>query len=339
MLNNKLIIIIIAIVLVISIGVTVAIIIANNENTKDVSDVVYSTIISDTPITPNNSIKIPVFIGNTELSEERAELLEKGILTEIERLSTGTPKEDENGNFLTDEYGILMYESNCDVDYTEMQKNLAVIINYFADKNYSNEAIFQIQRYYFHYARSFAKYETKNVIEKMELCFPAGGTNPDDLTKKAEEIFGQIREDGFPFVFEAPVEIANIQVMFCAVKAWGNTVLKDDEETICIFDEIYSGNKIEQNLEGWLHKIINEMSLFGYGEKELIIAQLLYAGSLSETEYRYDLIDAMRMCISCEQEQSIEDLKVAVQTVFDVNVEYNIALMDYLEGLTVYGDV
>ena len=234
MLNNKYLIIIISIVLVVSIGVTVALVVINKDDSPYLPDVTDDPIISDTPITPDDPIQIPVFLGNAELSEDRAALLDKGIIAEIERLSTGTPKQDENGNFLVDDHGVLIYESNCDVDYGEMERNLAVIINYFADKGYTDEAIFQIQRYYFHYARSFAKYETENVIEKMELCFPAEGTTPDDLTKKAEEVFGQIREDGFPFVFEAPVEIADIQVVFCAVKPWGDTVLMEEKETLSL---------------------------------------------------------------------------------------------------------
>ena len=136
MLNNKYFIIIISIVLVISIGVTVALVVINKDDTPDIPGVTDDPIISDTPITPDDPIQIPVFLGNAELSEDRAALLDKGIIAEIERLSTGTPKQDESGNFLTDDHGILIYESNCDVDYTEMEKNLAVIINYFADKGY-----------------------------------------------------------------------------------------------------------------------------------------------------------------------------------------------------------
>ena len=92
----------------------------------------------------------------------------------------------------------------------------------------------------------------------------------------------------------------------------------------------------ERNLEGWLHKIVNEMCDFGYGEKDLVIAQLLYSGSLAETEYRHDLIEAIRMCIPSEKEPTIEELKVSVQEIFDVNIEDNVALMDYLEGVTAY---
>lgn len=336
MLNNKYLIIIISIVLVISIGVTVALVVINKDGTPDPPDVTEDPIISDTPIIPDKPSQIPVFLGNADLSDERTALLDGGILAEIERLKTGVPKEDGEGNYLTDEHGILIYETSYVVDYPDMETNLAVIINHFADKGYTEEAIIQIQRYYYHFARTFTEYDTEELFEKIALCFPAEGTTPEDLTLKAEEVFGQIRDDGFRFVFKEPDKIAEICAVFCDVKAWGNTELSEDREKLCIFNELYSGNESERNLEGWLHKIINEMADFGYGEKELVIAQLLYAGSLSETEYRYDLIEAMRSCISCEQEQTPEELLLAVRIVFDVNIEDNVALMDYLDGVTVY---
>lgn len=334
--NKKWLIIIAAVVLVISIGVAVALVVINNNDTPDTPDVTDDPNISDTPITPDNPIQIPVFIGNTELSEERSALLDSGIIAEIERLKMGVPKEDDKGNYLTDEHGILIYESSYVVDYPDMETNLSVIINHFADKRYTEEAIIQIQRYYFHFARTFTEYDTEELFEKISLCFPAEGTTPEDLTLKAEEVFGQIRDDGFRFVFEEPDKIAEVCAVFCDVKAWGNTELSEDREKLCIFNELYSENESERNLEGWLHKIVNEMADFGYGEKELVIAQLLYAGSLAETDYRYDLIEAMCSCISCEQEQTPEELLLAVRNVFDVNIEDNVALMDYLDGVTVY---
>ena len=42
------------------------------------------------------------------------------------------------------------------------------------------------------------------------------------------------------------------------------------------------------------------------------------------------------MCIPSEKEPTIEELKVSVQKIFDVNIEDNVALMDYLEGVTAY---
>lgn len=144
MLNNKPLIIIAAIILLLSIGVTVALVVTNNDDTPDTPDVTDDPIVSDTPITPDNPIQIPVFIGNTELSEERSELLDSGIIAEIERLKTGVPKEDEEGNYLTDEHGIVIYETSYVVDYPDMETNLVVIINHFADKGYTEEAIIQI---------------------------------------------------------------------------------------------------------------------------------------------------------------------------------------------------
>lgn len=112
MLNNKYLIIIISIVLVISIGVTVALVVINKEGTPDPPDVTDDPIISDTPIIPDKPSQIPVFLGNADLSDERTALLDGGILAEIERLKTGAPKEDGEGNYLTDEHGILIFESS-----------------------------------------------------------------------------------------------------------------------------------------------------------------------------------------------------------------------------------
>lgn len=297
-------------------------------------------IAGEPPVTSPESndevIVVKPFEGNSTLTDKRKQLLETAILDEIALYKKGSPLCDEYGSILTDEHGILIYVSNALVDYDGVETNLAVIINHFADKGYSDEAIRQLQRYYFNYARAFAKYHTENILDKLELCFPPNGTTPDELTEKAKDVFGQIREDGFPFVFEEPVPVKELPVPFCAVKAWGDTSLTVEREKLCIYDLISSENESEFNLEGWLHKIVNEMSDFGYGEKEIIVAQLLYAGSLVDTEYRHDLLDAMRQCMPLEAEPTIEEFKMHVQNRFDVNIEDNVALMDYLEGRTAY---
>jgi len=334
--NHKPFWIVMAVFLIIAVALVIALMVVNVEKEGNIPPVTEETILSDTSVTTVPIIQLPVLKGNTTLTEERAVLLDTGILAEIERLCTGTPKEDETGNFLTDEQGQLIYESNCDVDYSEMEENLSVIINHFADKGYTDTAILQIQRYYFHYARAFAKYQTENVLEKMERCFPADGTNPEDLTKQAKEVFGQIREDGFPFVFEAPVAVSDIKVVFGAVKPWGNTTLSEEREALCIYDWLNSGCESQRNLEGWLHKIINEMADYGYGEREMLLAQILYAGSLVEAEYRYDIMDALRACIPTEKEATVETWLRNVQSIFDVNLLDNVAFLDYLEGKTAY---
>ncbi len=338
MLNNRLFIIIAVIVLLIlALGAGLFFVFNNNEYTPSIAE--QPSVTNITSVTypfDDEIIIVKPFEGNASLSDARKSLLETNILDEIVLYKKGSPKCDEFGNVLTDEHGVVIYESNALVDYDEVETNLAIIINYFADKNYSSEAIHQLQRYYFNYARAFAKYNTENVLERLELCFPSNGTTPNELTKKAEEVFGQIREDGFQFVFETPVPVKEQEIAFFAVKAWGNTTLTIERERFCIFELWYSGNEYERNLEGWLHKIINEMSDFGYGEKEIIIAQLLFSGSLIDTEYRCDLMEAIYQCIPVEIEHSFEELKLMVQNKFDVDIEENIALMDYLEGKTSY---
>lgn len=335
MLNNRFFIIIV-IIIGLLVGVIGGVIFAMRDDGTEPEDTTPST--NETITAPSESeiTVIDPIEGNSTLSEERMALLDTSILADIERLKTGVPKEDENGYYLTGENGIIIYEANYVVDYTDMEKNLAVIINHFADMGYSDEAVVQIQRYYYHFAKTFEEYKTDELFEKIALCFPKEGTNPEDLTVKAEEVFGQNRDDGFHFVFEPLEPIADITVVFCNVKAWGNTELSDENEKLCIYDACLSDAETEGTLEGWLHKIVNEMRDFGYGEKEIITAQLLYAGSLCEIEYRYDLMECIRECIPSDKEISIEELAVNVQNTFDVNIEDNVALIDYLEGVTSY---
>ena len=335
MLNNRFFIIAV-IIIGLLVGVIGGVIFAMRDDGTDPEDTTPS--IGETSSTPSESeiTVIEPFEGNTILSEERKALLDTSILADIERLKTGVPKEDENGYYLTDENGIIIYEANYAVDYTDMEKNLAVIINHFADMGYSDEAVLQIQRYYYHFAKNFEEYETKELFEKIALCFPKEGTNPDDLTVSAEEVFGQNRDDGFHFVFEPLEPIADITVIFCDVKAWGNTELSDENEKLCIYEAWLSDAETNGTLEGWLHKIVNEMRDFGYGEKEIVVGQLLYAGSLCEIEYRYDFMECIRACIPSDREITIEELAVNVQNTFDVSIEDNVALMDYLEGVTAY---
>jgi len=339
MLNNRLFLIISLVVpLIVALIIGCFFIFGNDEKPPVGTD--EPPVTDDLPVTPpeynDDVIVVKPFEGNATLSNDRKQLMETAILDEIALYKKGSPLCDEYGNILTDEHGILIYVSQALVDYDDVETNLAIIINHFADKGYSDDAIRQLQRYYFNYARAFAKYNTENILDKLELCFPPNGTTPDELTKKAEEVFGQIREDGFPFVFEEPIPVQELPVTFCAVKAWGNTTLTTERERLCLYELISSDNESERNLEGWLHKIVNEMSDFGYGEKEIIVAQLLYTGSLAEIEYRHDLLEVIRQCIPLEVEPSIEEFKLKVQNCFDVNIEDNIALMDYLEGQTAY---
>ena len=331
--SKKTFIILFVVLAVTIVGVLVTIFLIRDKK-DDSTKVPISTI---SPSDTVNKTTIPKMDGESELSNERKEILDKNIISQIKAMEKGVLMEDENGNYLTDENGQLLYEGVIAIDYSNVENNLSVIINAFADKNYTDEAIRQIQRYYYQYCWTFVNYPTDEIIEKIALCFPSDGTDSETLTKKANEVFGQNRKDGFAFVFEETPDLAEIKVEFNNVKAWGNTSASEKYEWLCVHDYFYSDEVYDRNLEGWLHKIINEMSDYGYGEKEILIAQLLYVGSLSVTEYRYDLIDCMRQCISIERELTTEELKENVQRVFDVDIENNLPLMQYLDGETVYG--
>ena len=322
--------IIVAVVLLLIIASVIAVVLLNQNQSAEVPT------ITDTENDSDYPIKVPIILGDTELSEDREELLDKNIIAHIKLMQRGYIKEDENGSYLTDEKGRLIYEYTGAVDYSNVEDNLRVMINTFSDMEYTAESIKQIQRYYFHYCASLAKYDTRDLTQKIALCFPPEGTNSEDLTKNAEKVFGQMRYDGFYFVFEESEAVAELKIEFYNVKAWGNTELSENRAHLCIIDEWYVGDGYDRNLEGWFHKLINEMSDNGYGDKDIITAQLLFAGSLAQSEYRHDLMDGIYQCISSEREKSIDELKEDVQSFFGVNIEDNISLIEYLEGVTVY---
>ena len=89
--------------------------------------------------------------GNTVLSEEREVLLEKNIVSLIDQTTAKSPVVGEDGNYVTDKEGNLVYEDVVTVDYTNVKENLTVIVNAFADAGYPDEVIRYVQRFYFIY--------------------------------------------------------------------------------------------------------------------------------------------------------------------------------------------
>lgn len=274
---------------------------------------------------------IPAYTGNTELTDERKAYLNQGILSEIERTMAGVPVADESGSILTDENGAFIYEATTAFDFTNVEHNLAIIINHFADKGYTFEAIQQIQRMYFHYSSNYSKYEIDELLGKLEACFPYNGTTPEALTEKAKEVFGHVREDGFPFVFEDAV-VAEFSFYFCDVKPYFNEELSEEDEMICIFDIWHSEEnaEYERNLELWCHKIVKELQKKNMNEEAIIAAQILYAASLADTEYRATLIADLAHCFADEAMYDITVFNDRVYEIFGVNIEDNVPLMEYL---------
>lgn len=274
---------------------------------------------------------IPAFSGNTELSDEREAYLNQGILSEIERTMAGVPVADEYGSILTDEKGSFIYEATTAFDFTNIENNLAIIINHFADKGYTFDAIQQIQRMYFHYSSNYSKYEIDDLLEKLEACFPSNGTTPEALTDTAKEVFGHVREDGFPFVFEDAV-VAEFSFYFCDVKPYFNEELSEEDEMICIFDIWHSEENAvyERNLELWCHKIVKDLQKKNMDDEAIIAAQILYAASLADTEYRATLIDDLVRCFADNALNDIILLNDRAYEIFGVNIEDNVPLMEYL---------
>ena len=334
--NKKLLAIILVIAILIPIVVTTVVLIRNNsQNEPPVNTETNEDTEKDTnkETEKNEPVIVPAFTGKTDLSEERAYLLEVGLLTQMERTEKGNPKTDESGSYLTDESGAIIYESNCSFDYSNVPKNLHVLINYFADKEYSETAIRQIQRFYFYFCESLGKLELFDMLNKIEKCFSTDGTSPELLTQKTKEVFGMENDSGFPYVFKDSKPADEIEICVNDVKPYGEIKKCDG---VCVFNALNSGVEYDRNLQSWLHKITNELTNQGYGEKELVIAQLLFYGSLREVEYRANIVEDIMKCIPSDYEITIDELDAKVREVFSVSILENLSLTDYMKGLSAY---
>jgi len=335
MLNNRMLLPVIIIPLVVALAVGLYFIFRADEQTPPSVDTTETQPPSNSGDEPDEIIPIeviPAFTGNAELSDERKAYVNHGILSEIERTMAGVPVADENGSILTDEAGSFIFEATTAFDFTNIENNLAIMINHFADKGYSFDSIQQIQRMYFHYSSNYSKYEIDELLDKLEACFPSNGTTPEALTEKAKEVFGHVREDGFPFVFEDTV-VAEFSFYFCDVKPYFNEELSEEDEMICIFDIWHSEEnaEYERNLELWCHKIVKELQKKNMDDETIIAAQILYAASLADTEYRATLIDDLVLCFADDAMYDITVFNDKAYEIFGINIEDNVPLMEYLK--------
>jgi len=334
MLNNRMLLPVIIIPLVVALAVGLYFIFRADEQTPPSVDTTETQPPSNSGDEPDEIIPIeviPAFTGNAELSDERKAYVNHGILSEIERTMAGVPVADENGSILTDEAGSFIFEATTAFDFTNIENNLAIMINHFADKGYSFDSIQQIQRMYFHYSSNYSKYEIDELLDKLEACFPSNGTTPEALTEKAKEVFGHVREDGFPFVFEDTV-VAEFSFYFCDVKPYFNEELSEEDEMICIFDIWHSEEnaEYERNLELWCHKIVKDLQKKNMDDETIIAAQILYAASLADTEYRATLIDDLVLCFADDAMYDITVFNDKAYEIFGINIEDNVPLMEYL---------
>ena len=65
-------------------------------------------------------------------------------------------------------------------------------------------------------------------------------------------------------------------------------------------------------------------------DEVIIAAQILYAASLADTEYRTTLIDDLVHCFADNSLNDIAVLNDKAYEIFGVNIEDNVPLMEYL---------
>ena len=278
--------------------------------------------------------------SDSVIAESHPELLNTSILKQIDLITKGSPFVDSDGNYSVDEYGEIIRETSHVIEYDNVKENMQWLVDRFHADGYSDEAIQQIQRLYYHYCTAFNKMTTGGMLSGLLNCIPKEGTNAEELTKNAESEFGFIREDGYPFVFEDDM-VADEYLPNFAVRDTRSSGYTEDLESLCLYGALHNAEDdgYERNLENWFHRIIGELHSVEYGEKELIEAQLLYYGSLADLSYRSDLIDAIRTCIPQDREIGFDELKENVDQVFSVDLSANILLFEYLNGQAVFEGV
>jgi hypothetical protein len=145
-------------------------------------------------------------------------------------------------------------------------------------------------------------------------------------------VFGFSRGDGFAFVFK-PFEVAKISVPFCDVLP-KEIELNEDLELFCIYNNWKNEDDdgYERNLEGWLHNVIAVASEAELSAEETVAAQILYAGSLADAEYRADWSEALIKCMKIEN-MTYDNFKIAVEAEFGVSIDGNVPLQEYFEAI------
>ena len=77
--------------------------------------------------------------------------------------------------------------------------------------------------------------------------------------------------------------------------------------------------------------IIRTATDAGLDEETAIVAQILYAGSLADAEYRSGWDQALVRCLTIS-DWIFDNLKLAVQNEFGVCIDYNLPLIEYFEA-------
>ena len=194
------------------------------------------------------------------------------------------------------------------------------------------DANHQIQRFYLMNYDRFLDTSYEDLIAGIVECFPKEGADAETLGDTVLNVFGISSGDDCAFVF-SPIEVAEIKVEFYNVLP-ADTVLTDEEELLCIYDvwRNEEDDGYERNLEGWLHNFISVAQENGFDDEKTFVAQILYAGSLANAEYRSDWKDAMLRCFAVT-EWTYDTFKRAVETEFGVSIDYNVPIQEYFSSV------
>ncbi len=260
------------------------------------------------------------------LSDERRILLEDGILSLAYRMSLGVAQTDENGLYLTDDNMNLIYPEPNDDYYNKVENDLFVLINHFADKGYCEDAIRQVQRFHFNFGLSYDVNDA-DYLEMLSACVPEYGIT-EDFPNLVNKVFGINADNIFDIVKNDTMGAMPLFVLFSEVKP--RTVTLDGTAAkLCIAREL-------DDTTGWLEAIVAYLTEKGVGEKEIVEAQLLYVGSLAQSEYHADWQEKLVSCFAESEESEKDRLERTAMEQFGVSIEGNCLLLDYLDGKTVF---
>lgn len=335
MLNNRIPIIIVSIVLVVSVILGVVLLFSNKEETKKRGAMESSNSFetSDIVIDAESDNSFEHIVGKpvVEFDEGNEMFLDTSLVAYLERMEFGVPAIDENGNYYFDSDGDIVYDMSEEKHLEYVLDNLIMIINHFAREGYSLDASQQIQRFYVKYYDRFLETKHEDLVADISKCFSKEGADSETLQKSILDVFGFISGDEFAFVFK-PFKVSEIKVEFYNVIP-SNIVLTDEEKQLCIYDTLNSGDgdNYERNLEGWLHNFIRIGKDVSLDNESIIIAQILYARTIADAEYRSDWAQALVRCMTIK-DMSYDNLKIIVESEFGVCVDNNAPLIDYFES-------
>lgn len=326
--NKNIILAIIAVIFVTALTAGAVFIIHNNctdktEETESSDD----TAVSDTDDISHTTIDTVI-----EFDKGNEVYLDESIIPYLERMDKGVPAVDEDGNYYLYNNGDVVYDHSGEKKLEAVLDNIILLINHFTKEEYSMDAMHQIQRFYLEYHGRLDDVPFSELSTKIAKCFSKEGADPDTLNQTVIEVFGYNRGDECAFVF-SPLTVAPIKVEFYNVKP-KDIELTDSMRLLCIYDSWHNeeDDGYERNLEGWLHNIICSVKTENISDEKIVVAQIIYAGSIANAEYRSDWSDALIRCLSID-DWNYDSLKTSVEYEFGVSLDYNEPIKAYFDAL------